>query len=383
MNKSNRFKGILVVVITSSMFAACTSKPQVKDDGTLSTVSINGRALTVCDISKVKDTLEIPLSEWVEDFQIVRFEDKDTAFFKMWWPAITDKHIGIRQHGGAFKLFDRQGKFLCDIGGVGQGPGEYRSLYSELIDEKNKCIYLAPFFGSDKILKYGMDGKFDTGLEVGEKMNKPKLTLNEDGSLSVVHLCFKESSKMLAAHIDKDGTVTRYLPSANEGVSSMDNEGAFVGFNHEIWSYNNVSEPSYKYTYADTLYHYDWKNNQTEACFATVNGPKDSFKIYIELPDKYVVIIFGSGTLVADTRAKSSEFVKLRNDFVGGIEAPVNFSNGYFFAVYEPLQLMDRIESRLAESDCTEKDKKVLNELLRSLDEDDNNIMFIGKLKKD
>lgn len=58
MNKSNRFKGILVVVITSSMFAACTSKPQVKDDGTLSTVSINGRALTVCDISKVKDTLE-------------------------------------------------------------------------------------------------------------------------------------------------------------------------------------------------------------------------------------------------------------------------------------------------------------------------------------
>ena len=168
MNKSNRFKGILVVVITSSMFAACTSKPQVKDDGTLSTVSINGRALTVCDISKVKDTLEIPLSEWVEDFQIVRFEDKDTAFFKMWWPAITDKHIGIRQHGGAFKLFDRQGKFLCDIGGVGQGPGEYRSLYSELIDEKNKCIYLAPFFGSDKILKYGMDGKFDTGLEVGD-----------------------------------------------------------------------------------------------------------------------------------------------------------------------------------------------------------------------
>ena len=188
MNKSNRFKGILVVVITSSMFAACTSKPQVKDDGTLSTVSINGRALTVCDISKVKDTLEIPLSEWVEDFQIVRFEDKDTAFFKMWWPAITDKHIGIRQHGGAFKLFDRQGKFLCDIGGVGQGPGEYRSLYSELIDEKNKCIYLAPFFGSDKILKYGMDGKFDTGLEVGEKMNKPKLTLNEDGSLKEIQI---------------------------------------------------------------------------------------------------------------------------------------------------------------------------------------------------
>jgi hypothetical protein len=36
----------------------------------------------------------------------------------------------------------------------------------------------------------------------------------------------------------------------------------------------------------------------------------------------------------------------------------------------------------LEESDCTDADKKVLKELYDSLDEDDNNIMFIGKLKK-
>ena len=58
------------------------------------------------------------------------------------------------------------------------------------------------------------------------------------------------------------------------------------------------------------------------------------------------------------------------------------FSNGYIFMMYEPLQLMEQIEKRLEESDCTDADKKVLKELYDSLDENGNNIMFIGRLKK-
>lgn len=36
----------------------------------------------------------------------------------------------------------------------------------------------------------------------------------------------------------------------------------------------------------------------------------------------------------------------------------------------------------MAASDCTDKDKELLKGLLESLDENDNNVMFIGKLKK-
>ena len=46
------------------------------------------------------------------------------------------------------------------------------------------------------------------------------------------------------------------------------------------------------------------------------------------------------------------------------------------------MQLMEKIEERLEQSDCTEADRKVLKELYNSLDEDDNNIMFIGRLKR-
>ncbi len=183
-------------ILATAFLAACG--PSSKDDGTITRLEQNGNTLTVCDFAKVKDTLNVPLSEWVEDCRLVRFENTDTALFKMWWPAITDNYIGIRQSGGVFKLFDHKGKFLHDIGAMETGPGEYAgSLYSELIDEKNKVIYLAPFAGSTKILKYNLDGTFVTDYDLGERLNKPKLSLNPDGSISLVHLCFQGMSEMM------------------------------------------------------------------------------------------------------------------------------------------------------------------------------------------
>lgn len=369
------------VFLAAITVAACTSS--TKSDGTITVVEHNGTKLTLCDFSKVNDTIDIPLSEWVEDCRIVRFENTDTAFFKFWWPAITDHHIGIRQESGVFKLFDHQGHFLYDIGSIGQGPGEYPgSLYSEIIDEKNKCIYLAPFFGSDKLLKYNMDGTFASDITLGEILNKPKLALNPDGSLSLVHLCFQDRNKMMAAHIAKDSTVTIYQPTPEQIVNPLDKNGNFVGFNNEIWSYNNVEGLKFMSMPIDTLYNYDSEKNRLEARFALSNPPKKStFMIFNELPNKFFVTIWGTGTIVADMKKQQSHYIRLKNDFFGGINAPLNFTNGWFFAMYEPMVLMENIEKRLAETNCTDKDKEILNKLLDSLNENDNNVMFIGKLK--
>lgn len=134
----------------------------------------------------------------------------------------------------------------------------------------------------------------------------------------------------------------------------------------------------------DTLYNYNPEANRMEACFALQNPPtgEDVFLIYNEIPGKYLATVWGKGTICIDRQQQQSHYVKLKNDFYGGMDMPLNFANGWFFAMYEPMVLMDRIEKRLAESGCTAKDKEVLNKLLESLDEDDNNVMFIGKLKK-
>ena len=369
-----------LALVATCMLGGCKQKPNKQSYGNIVTDDI-----VVCDFDQVKDEMTIPLSEWVEDFQMVRFENNDTAIFQMWWPLITDNYIGIRQrNGGVFKLFNRQGKFLCDVGGIGGGPGEYKSLYSEAIDEKNGWIYLASFAWKEYLLKYDMKGKYLGKVQVGENLNKPKIQLLPDGNLALTQLYFHDSkSTMMAATINPQGEVTPCPDVPQHLQIALKNEHS-GGFNHEIWHYGNTDEMKFAYTVSDTVYAYDHKANRLKADFVMKNHRKtdDIYCTYIPLPDKYITWVKSKGNIVTDLKTKESHFFKLKNDFVGGLNIGNQTSNGYIWAMYEPLQLMEQIEKRLEENDCTDADKKVLKELYDSLDEDDNNIMFIGKLKK-
>lgn len=342
--------------------------------------------LTICDVNEVKETRTVNLSEWVEDFQIVRFENADSVVFRFRWPVITDNYIGILGHGQqAFKLFDRKGKFVCNVGAPGGGPGEYTVLTSGIIDEKNKCIYLTELSGDKGVLVYNMSGQYQHKIGLGEWGTKPKLFLNSDGTISLVQLCFLETkNQTVVAHIDGQQIKQKVGPKSRF-VRNLINNGATDGHNHEVWCYNNTDELRFMFTYSDTLYRYDRKTNDIAAEFALSGYTKNKgeFFIFNPLPGKYLATIAGGkGTIAYDTQKNESYFIQLRNDFVGGMKVSPAFADGYFFAMYEPMQLMNRIEKRLKESSCTDEDRKVLEDLYNSLDEDSNNIMFIGKLKK-
>lgn len=363
----------VAILLAGVSFTACNSSS--KGDGSITTSEQGGKTVTVCDFTQVKDTLTVPLSEWVEDCRLIHFENIDTAFFKMWYPTISDNYIGIRQRDRmAFKLFNHDGKFLCDVGQPGQGPGEYGSLYGEVIDEKNKAIYLTHFFGRDYISQYNIDGTFNKNIPVGEELNKPKVILNDDGSLSIVHMPMGKE-QLLAAHITKDGKVNKYVPN-------KDNQILFNNFDNEIWLYKNVPGLTFAYTSVDTLYHYNPEANCLEARFTMTNKPEKTYTLYDELPHYFMATVWGRGVIVVDKKAQTSSYIKLVNDFFGGLPAPTTFTDGWFFSMYEPSNLIELIEERLGKSDCTEKDKQVLNKLLDSLDENANNVMMIGKLKQ-
>ena len=372
------------LILTCVALCACgggNKQQAVQSDGSF---TIDNSNVITCDFDQVSEERTIPLSEWVDDFQIVRFEDNDDAIFKMWWPHITENYIGIRQSRGAFKLFDRQGKYLGNIGNVGGGPGEYKNIYSEAIDEKNGWIYLAPFAWSDHLLKYDLQGNYLGEVEMGEYLNKPKIQLLPDGNLALVHMYFHDSnSTMMAATISPDGKVTK-CPDIPRNLHITLRNKKSGGFNHEVWHYGNTDDMKFAYTVSDTLYAYDHKSNHLRADFTMKNYRKtdDIYCIYFPMPNKYVTWVKGKESIVTDLKTQESFFFKLKNDFVGGLPISTQTSNGYIWAMYEPLQLMEHIEKRLEESDCTDADRKVLKELYDSLDEDGNNIMFIGKLKK-
>ena len=348
------------------------------------TIQNSFTSLSICDVNEIRETRTINLSEWVEDFQIIRFENSDTALFRMKSVAITDNYIGICQHGqNAFKLFDRKGNFLCDVGQPGGGPGEYSYLSSGIIDENKQRVCLAESYGSN-IHVYNMNGFFLNDINMDTALTKPRMTLHSDGSISIIQLSFKEDGfPPIITNINKDGEITTIEP-IEPLKAKLVHGGIIIGHSNETWCYNNTSDMYFMQTFNDTLYCYNIKDNSIKPTFTLTgqNKTEGMYYVFNPIPGKIIANIVKKGRIAYDLQTNESYYFELKNDFVGGMKVSPNFIDGYFFMMYEPQQLMERIEKRLKESDCTDADKKILKELYDSLDEDDNNIMFIGKLKK-
>ena len=59
-----------------------------------------------------------------------------------------------------------------------------------------------------------------------------------------------------------------------------------------------------------------------------------------------------------------------------------SFYRGYFIQSLEPGQLIEKIEKQIASGKCSGQDEQKLKELAATLTENDNNVLFIGKVKK-
>ncbi|MDR2036976.1 MAG: 6-bladed beta-propeller [Bacteroidales bacterium] len=367
----------MVKIIFLGIFICTYLIADAKEDGTISEKVVNGSKVMVCSMDKVKkNEITIPLSQLVEDCSLIHLENLENAFFKPWFTTVTDKYIGVRQQGGnPYKLFSRSGNFLCDIGSIGHGPGEFTiSLYDDLIDEKNELIYLAPMTG-DKILVFSTSGKFIKNIIAPIRLKKPKLYLS-DGILTVIHMAFR-GDEAIVFQFDSNGDVIKKLsPPAHLLVND---------YNGEIFNTRNTREFEFLHTSSDTLYHYDIKRNRILPVFTIQsNASEKPFRQYMELNNQYISNVFGKGLIYNDKTNRTSSYIKIVNDYYGNLSTPgsvVNFRNGWYVYNLQPEQLMENIEKRLVESSCTGKDKQKLEKLLSSLEEGANNVLFLGKLK--
>ena len=125
------------------------------------------------------------ISELVGEPEFIALDSRVEAFSTGFTYAFSDHYIciGASMRGPA-KLYDRAtGKFLCDVGTIGRGPGEYLNTYgAPRIDEEDGTIWLLPWqtktllgfdittgkFKKEVPLKYGVPkGQFqvDCGLK--------------------------------------------------------------------------------------------------------------------------------------------------------------------------------------------------------------------------
>ena len=362
---------------------SCSSSVQ-----NVTTVELDDTQIVVLDEAMVTEKKTVKLSDLVEDFQIVRFENKDEAFFKAYEMYFSKNHIYIKQPEEAIKLFDKSGRYIGEVGNIGQGPGEYNAIYDILPDEKNQSIYVMPIVGN-YILRYDLTGKYVDKLRFGEKINKGRMFLSPDAStLSLVHLCFRDAGdKFTGANVQLQNPDSVQYVYVEEIASNMKNqEGMRVGFNDEIWSYRNSADFPFMMTHTDTLYHYNSQTNKIQAAFTMLMDPNkkgDSYFIFKEWPHHYFVTILGEGgrSILVDKEQPVGYEVEFVNDFMGNMEFYPQTQDGYFFQNWEPAELREALEETLASGNCPDNQKEKLNTFMQTLHDNDNNLLFIGKLK--
>lgn len=369
-----------VLILSIGLLMAC-SGPSSKGDGTITTVNVDGNEVLVCSLENVKTQKTILLSEMAEDCELIRLDQDEKALVKVWLTTVTDNYIGIRQHGGAFKLFDRKGNFISDIGTIGNGPGEYRiNVYDEIIDEKNNRILLAPFMGKN-INVFDLEGNFLKDIGLPHQVQKPKISLSEEDELVLIHMPFADD-RAFALRLDTDGNIRKETAPPDQLL--------VTSFDGEIFSYRNGEAFEFHHSNIDTLFHLDLRTLTPKPVYTVLYPPAQqewAHSLY-EYPHHFFVNAYnwktGEGKkYITDKKTRTTSEVTIRNDFFGGLEIPPYlFNKGYLVHNLEPGQLIELIETRLKESDCTGEDKEKLQALMDTIDEDGNNLLFISKLKQ-
>ncbi len=375
-----------------------SSKPAAsvldKMDVVAKRVIVNKSTMISCDLSKLKDTVNIPLSELVENIHIVKLENKDQALVSDANVTVSDNYFLIRnKKQNPYKLFSKNGKFITNIGSYGQGPNEYQNVYDDILDEKNKRIYLLPW-QSDKVLVYDFTGKTLKPIPLPYRVPKGKIFIDsEKAILSVAQLPFGNDAHV--AWTQKfDGKVLNTIrrqhlcirPDFSNEISSDRNTR---GFDFSIFTFYELRP--------DTIYHYDYLNNKLLPKF-TLDFKNKTKKIHWnnELPRHFIGNVTVEVKLsdnvstteypamyIVDKNTLRGAFYKFYNNYLGN--SPISWlscSNGYYVRNIDPGQLMHEISVQLKNKKITEKQRQSLTKLMNSIDDNDNNYIMYGKLKR-
>lgn len=89
----------------------------------------------------------------------------------------------LEENGRCIKIFDNSGKFLKQIGRKGKGPGEFTTVTSLGLDNKNN-IYVADI-GSGRITKLSPDGKYISTIQA--PYNDLEFSINSKNKLLFVN----------------------------------------------------------------------------------------------------------------------------------------------------------------------------------------------------
>ena len=406
--KARHFFYPLLFLFSVAMFASCSS--YVPKEGDIIEDSAF-RSVDLRIIEKAEGTV-MSLGDLVESYEVIKLENRDEALVKTYPFGIfvTDNYILLNPDAiSPIKLFTRKGQYVADISGIGQGPGEYKTIHFCMIDEKQKRIYLGPG-RANKILTYDLKGNYlsDEAIHFKEIVHKPCIWMDHDKKhVTVVGLPFSENensnfeiSNNVCWVQNREGDIVHRIPVNHYGLIGDYSNGLVACRNVDAISFSIFEDPMLR-TRPDTLYHYDAVKNIITPRFTidhVVSENQSACTVLYETSRSY----WAQVTLYPNDLSSSVSSVRLPAFNVcvskkdGNVRRIDRFTdpllglsylflamkNGYVCISYDPLELMDALDKVLTQTDLEPDVRKRVTDLRNSLHENDNDILIIGKLKQ-
>jgi len=142
-----------------------------------------------------------------------------------------------------FLLFDRDGKFIRKIGGLGGGPGEYTRVFDFTIDTSNRIIYL---LCNLSINKYSIDGTYIGSIRLEKHSSYIQYA---HGKLLYADLYDKFMLKEI--DIETGKVIGRFLENDlhNKGWNTPS-----FSYGGDPFKHRSVETPKFVYLFMDTIF---------------------------------------------------------------------------------------------------------------------------------
>ena len=359
---------------------------------------------------------EIKLSDLMESVEIVQLDNStEEAYTKIWKIETSEHYIATLMANTPVKLFRKSdGKFIGNIGQIGQGPGEYSMISEVTIDEKKERIYLTETF-KNHAYAYDMKGNFlkEETIYFPQNVIWMEEYFNKDNVLVFIlpYLAhetnprFKEADKNVCWVQDLEGNIIQNIPAGQYAMK--------VSISSQIYTAHLYKEsPIYSFSirdvnmhYADTIHHYNIRENKMYPVYTTnMTSNKLSIVRSAESPLHFYTCQtkYKDGTEVnpwnvehykmiqVDKKTKEARYVRIKNDLLGGIDVPVvtfllQMKDDMLWLHYDNLlDLKEQLEEALeTNTEMSEEVRKRVITMKNSLSEDDNDVLVICKFKKD
>ncbi len=311
--------------------------------------------------------------------------------------------------------FDRKGKYLSTIGSKGRGPGEY--LYGNYftVDENSKRIYIIDKY---KIMVYTFEGKFlrDIPFEKYTYTNPREILMNgpylflpfsgSDGDLKYNWIILDTLGNMVSKKQRFYHPSQFVIPGFTYKFENKLFYGNFL--NDTIFSVSTDLKAKAAYLFSQGVYR--WPKEGLAVNLIREKMP-DYFRPFSMFESKnFIFLRYGyhdkEAILLIDKKTKRTYqafkpdkdgFLKytasIKNDLDGGLPLTLN-SRGYYYFVengseyiavlINPFELKNDVASDEFKNSIPKfpEKKKQLEQLANNMDENDNPVLMLVKLKE-